>query len=59
MILTAKIISWLSLIAVIAPSIMFMAGRMELPQVKNVMLIATIVWFVSAYFWMWHKAEKS
>ena len=59
MILIAKIISWISLIALIVPSIMFLAGRIELPQVKSMMLIATVVWFVSAYLWMWHKEPKS
>ena len=59
MILIAKIISWLSLIALIVPSIMFLAGRMELDQVKKLMLIATVVWFVTATMWMWPKESKS
>ena len=59
MILIAKIISWISLIALIAPSVLFLAGRMELPQVKSIMLIATIVWFVSGTMWMWPKESDS
>jgi hypothetical protein len=56
MILAAKIISWISLIALIVPSILFLTGRMEeLDQVKTIMLISTIVWFVSAATWMWRK----
>ena len=57
--IVAKIISWLSLVALIVPSIMFLAGRIDLPQVKNMMLIAKIVWFVSAAIWMWPKEAKS
>lgn len=58
MILAAKIISWISLIALIVPSILFLAGRMELDQVKMVMLISTIVWFVTAATWMWRKEQS-
>jgi hypothetical protein len=57
MILVAKIISWISLIALITPAILFLAGRMELDDVKMVMLISTIVWFVTAAMWMWRKEK--
>ena len=56
MILVAKLISWISLVVLIAPAILFLAGRMEdLDQVKLIMLIATVVWFVTAATWMWRK----
>jgi hypothetical protein len=58
MILAAKIISWISLIVLIVPSILFLAGSMKLDQVKMVMLISTIVWFVSAAMWMWRKEQS-
>ena len=48
-----KIISLLSLVALILPSIFFLAGRMELESVKLLMLVATIVWFVTATPGMW------
>ena len=51
----AKPISWISLVVLILPSILFLAGRMELDRVKWIMLLATIVWFVSAGMWMWGK----
>ena len=59
MILVAKLISWISLIALIAPAILFLAGRMELDQVKSIMLISTVVWFASASIWMWRKNSDS
>jgi branched-subunit amino acid transport protein len=51
--LALKIVSVLSLIALILPSILFLAGRMDLDKVKWYMLIATIVWFVTATPIMW------
>ena len=55
----AQWVSWLSLVALVAPSIIFLAGKMELDRVKTVMLIATIVWFVSASLWMWNSEDKT
>jgi hypothetical protein len=55
MVLVAKLISWISLVAVIAPAIFFMVGRMELDQVKLIMLISTVTWFVAAAISMREK----
>ncbi len=48
-----QIISLLALIALTLPSILFLAGKLELNMVKWLMLVATIVWFVTATGWMW------
>ena len=48
-----QIISLLALIALTLPSVIFLAGKMELNMVKWLMLVATIVWFVTATPWMW------
>ena len=48
-----QIISLMALIALILPSVIFLAGQLELGRVKWFMLIATIVWFVTATAWMW------
>jgi hypothetical protein len=53
--LIAKIISLLVLIALTVPSCLYFTDKMSLDQVKNVMLIATIVWFVTASVWMWRN----
>lgn len=50
------IVSLLSLVALMLPSILFLVGRMELPTVKWVMLAATIVWFAAATPWMWKQS---
>jgi hypothetical protein len=49
------IVSWLSLVVLMLPSILFLAGRMELTTAKWVMLAATIVWFATATPWMWKQ----
>jgi len=50
------VISVLSLIALMLPSIIFLAGRMELATAKWVMLLATVVWFAAATPWMWKQS---
>jgi hypothetical protein len=51
--LIAKIISLLALVVLTVPSCMYFMDKMSIDQVKNIMLIATIVWFVTASVWMW------
>jgi hypothetical protein len=53
--LIAKIISLLVLVALTVPSCLYFMDKMNLDQVKNVMLIATIIWFVTASVWMWRN----
>jgi hypothetical protein len=48
-----QIISLLALIALTLPSVLFLAGRMELDMVKWIMIFPTIVWFITAAPWMW------
>lgn len=48
-----QIVSLLALVALTLPSVIFLAGRMELNTVKWLMILATIVWFVAATPWMW------
>ena len=51
----AQYIALLSLVLLMAPSVLLLAGQMELQRVKFIMLIATAIWFVSATVWMWEK----
>jgi len=52
--LILKIVSLLALVALVLPPILFLAGvRIELDRVKLFMLVASIVWFVTATPWMW------
>lgn len=50
------VVSVLSLIALILPSILFLAGCIALTTAKWVMLLATPVWFATATPWMWKQS---
>jgi len=49
------VISVLSLVVLMVPSILFLAGRMQLDTVKWLMLAATVAWFVAATPWLWKQ----
>ena len=49
----AKVVSWVSLVALVVPSLMFLTGKVQLDQVKSFMITMTVVWFISASMWMW------
>ncbi|RKY12392.1 MAG: hypothetical protein DRP65_01445 [Planctomycetota bacterium] len=51
----AQCIALLSLVLLIAPSLLLLMNQIELERVKSVMLIATIIWFASATVWMWKE----
>jgi len=47
---------WLSMAALaanIAPSVLFLMGRMELGTMKTATLAATVAWYVVATFWIY------
>jgi hypothetical protein len=52
-----EVISYFSLIMIVAAPVMFYMGKHDLDQNMQWMLIATIVWFVSASFWIGRKKE--
>jgi hypothetical protein len=56
--LICKITALLTLVVLIVPSCMYFADKMCLDTVKNVMLAATVVWFITASIWMW-KSESA
>jgi hypothetical protein len=49
------VVSVLALVVLMAPSILFLAGEMQLGTVKWVMLAATVVWFIAATPWLWKQ----
>ena len=51
--MVAQITSWISLGALVLFGILFMTGTLSLAAAKWVMILATLVWFVSASLWMW------
>jgi hypothetical protein len=53
-----QIVSWLSLAGTILPSIMFLAGRIDLEQAKNWLLAATVAWFIATPLWMGREPSE-
>jgi len=53
----ALIVSVLSLVGTITPALLFVAGRIDLAQVKLWMLIWTVAWFVATPIWMDRKVK--
>ena len=50
--LALQLVSWICLAGTILPSMMFLAGRIDLEQSKLTLLIATVGWFVFTPLWM-------
>ncbi|MFZ1290467.1 MAG: hypothetical protein WAR79_10260 [Melioribacteraceae bacterium] len=50
--LLIKIISMVSLVACILPSILVLNNVITLEQNKFVMMLGTILWFLTSPFWM-------
>ncbi len=55
--LIAKYVALISLVLLMAPPILFLAGSMALDRVKPIMLAATVIWFIAATLWMWENKK--
>jgi hypothetical protein len=53
----AELISYLSLGLLVGGPALFYLEKISLEQSKLLMLVATIVWFVTAIFWMGRSGE--
>lgn len=51
-----KLISLAGLLLTLLPSILVFNGIMEFGDHKNLMLVGTCLWFISAPFWMKEKS---
>lgn len=47
-----KVLSYIGLILTVVPSFLVFAGVIELSFHKTLMLIGTLLWFLTAPFWM-------
>ena len=50
-----SIISYAALALLTVPSMLYFAGKMELDSMKLLMLIATVVWYITTPLWMEKK----
>jgi hypothetical protein len=53
-----QIVSWLALAGAIVPSLLYLGGAVDLDQSKRLLLVATIVWFVTAPLWIGREGPK-
>jgi hypothetical protein len=53
-----QLIGYISIIVLIVPSILYLGGKVELNQVKTIMLVATVVWFGANIILVWHLDRK-
>ncbi len=53
--LVAQILSAIALTGTIGPAVLFFADRLDLAQAQRWMLIASMLWFITAPIWMEHK----
>jgi hypothetical protein len=51
----ARLVSALALLVTIGAPLLFLWGRLELPEVKAWMLVSSIGWFATAPLWMDRK----
>jgi hypothetical protein len=49
------VVAMLSLVLLMLPAVLFLAGQMQLGTAKWVMLAATIVWFATGTPWLWNR----
>lgn len=54
-----KIIAYIGIVVLVAPSIFYLAGKMELKTMKMLMVIATIMWFGAAAFQVWYLDKNT
>jgi hypothetical protein len=50
--ISLQCISWIALVATLLPSLLFLAGSIDLATCSGLMLAATLVWFAVTPFWM-------
>ena len=55
----AEMISYLSLALLVVAPVLFYSEKILFPVTKNLLLVATIVWFISALFWIGREKGES
>lgn len=54
-----QVASWLSLAGVVIPGLIYVAGSATLDQVKLVLVISTVIWFIATPLWMGMAGSKN
>jgi len=48
----AKPVSWASLLLIVVPPLLYLAGTIESGIMNQLLLAGTFIWFISASLWM-------
>jgi len=54
----SRFISWIALLGTVLPCLLFFGGLMDLIQVKQVMLVTAVVWFIATPLWMERRSGQ-
>lgn len=57
--LTLKLLSYLSLAALLGAPVLYFNGTLAKPPMQTAMLVATLLWFATAPFWMGRKHKDA
>ena len=52
-----RLASWVALAGILIPPITYFNGTMTHDRLETVMLVATILWFVTTPFWMNDRSD--
>jgi len=53
-----QLMSLAALIATVVPPVLFFVDRMDLPTMKQILLLATMVWFAVTPVWMGREKKQ-
>lgn len=48
----AKPVSWLSLLLIVVPPVLYFTGAIEAGLMNTLLLVGTFIWFITASMWM-------
>jgi len=54
----AKLFGYGALVVLVLGGVLFLTGTVELNQLKSIMMIMTVIWFIAATLWMWKENNK-
>jgi len=54
-----QLVSWLSLAGIVVPGIVYYSGTVTLDDVKVLMIISTVLWFIATPLWMGMMDKKA
>lgn len=53
----AQLLSWLSLVGLLAAAFAYAAGRLSAPATNHLLLAGSLLWLVTAPLWMKHQED--